>query len=231
VIEQLVDLLGHSPRMFFEITKAPTGVLSFEFGQVPCALAVAPVRIASCAENPEQPAVEGKRSSIDMDDQPWPLVVKHLQLIEHIPVSFIEELPVQRITVHARDLPPRLLLEQLVSSAPGLRCLSANGHLVIAPSNDALKERLEGVQITMSNPWYAAISLAQLLHKTPGFLDLVPWVEPPTDPMLRKVEISLAPHGNVLDFLVQVLGDNPRAYFTIEKLPSGKRTLALASVQ
>jgi hypothetical protein len=235
VIDQFVDLLGHGSRVYFEITKAPTGVPAFGFGQVMCAPVVAPVHISSCAEAGELASSdgdlrEGGRVSLDIDNEPWPIAVRHLQSAEHVPVSFIEDSSARRVTMHARDLPPRMLLDKFVSAVPGLRCLSANGHLVILPSTDALQTRLDNVHITMTTPWHSASSLAELLRVTPAFRDLSAWVEPPSDPELLNVEVSLAGHGSALDLLVQLLDDNPRAYFMIEKLPSGKRALGLASV-
>lgn len=233
VIEFFVALLGANPRIFFQFGTAASGLPILLFDGVTCAPVVPPVAFTSCfgAETPPPAAaVLERKVSLDIDGQPLRTVVERMEAEDRLPISLLEGAAAPPVTVHLHEAAARAALQSILSRLPNYRCLIGNGHVVIVANDPEYLARISGVNVVRYTSWVAANAYVEKLIMMPAFRDLKTYVEQPTDPGLLNNEVSLATEGSVIEHLVQLLGDNPRAFFTIKRLSPAGRALTLGSV-
>jgi hypothetical protein len=237
VIEQLIDLLGPDPRMYLSFGTAVTGVPTLDLDDVKCQPVVRRVQLVSCFDGSAPDAAEdvlARRISITAADQPLAAIVERLRAAEHLPLSFIEDAAVGRVSAEFHDVPARWALQVLLARIRNYQCLVGNGRVVIASNDPAYRATLHAFPDTRLPPWTTMhLYYGRLGEAIPAFRDLkVPW-DPTVDPRLRsdEHEVTLSPDATVLEHLVQLLGDIPEAFFTIRRLPSGGRELSLGAVR
>lgn len=238
VIDQLMDLLGANPRIYMTFVTAPTGVPAMDLGEVECQPVVPPVRFTSCVGGGEAGSAGdllSRRIDLDAAGEPVAAVIERLRHDDHLPLSFIEGSAVA-MTVHLHGATVRQALEKLLSQAPGYSCQIGNGHVVIAANDPAYRTMVRGVEVVPAPPCMAASMFTNDLLFLPAFQHLQPFVDCLGDPSLVRddelTEVALAAEGTVLEQLVQLLGRNAHAYFTIRwKHPPDYRTMSMGTVQ
>lgn len=238
VIDQLMDLLGANPRIYMTFVTAPTGVPAMDLWEVQCQPVVPPVRFTSCFDGGEAASAGdllSRRLDLDAAGEPLAAVVEHLRHDDHLPLSFAEGSAVA-VTVHLHGATVRQALEKLLSQAPGYSCQIGNGHVVIAANDPVYRTMDHRVKVVPAPPCMAAQMYADVLISLPAFQHLQPFVDCWGDPSLVRddelTEVALAAQGTVLEHLVQLLGRNPHAFFTIRwKHPPDYRTMSMGTVQ
>ncbi len=238
VIDQLVDLLGANPRIYMTFVTAPSGVPAMDLGQVECQPVVPPVRFTSCFGGGEAGSAGdllSRRIDLDAAGEPVAAVVERLRHDDHLPLSFVEGSAVA-VTVHLSGATVRQALEKLLSQAPGYSCQIGNGHVVIAANDPVYRTMDRGVKVVPAPPCMAAQMYTDVLLLQPAFQHLQPFVDCLGEPSLVRddelTEVALAAEGTVLEHLVQLLGRNPHAFFTIRwSHPPDYRTMSMGTVQ
>ena len=230
VIDQLMDLLGRNARMYLGIRRAPTGVPAFEFGRIECPPSVPRIDFLPCSAGGQPPGGALDRVvSIDADGEPLAALLDRLRSPGGVAVSSIDGSSTDRVTVHLHDGTLMEVVAAILAQVP-IRCLSGSGHVILLPKDPAYEQRLHAAKVEWSTPWMTANEYASQLKKTPGFRDLEPYVERPSDPALLNAEVALSPEGSVIEHLVQLLGNDAQSYFVVKRSADGHRSLRLGRV-
>jgi hypothetical protein len=174
--------------------------------------------------------VLSRQVSVTAAARPLGAVVAQLRSADRLPLSFVEDAAGGTVSGELHGVPLRSALRTVLARLPNYQCLVGNDHVLIAARDSAYQATVRDVAIIRQPHWHAAHMYIARLIDMPAFHGLKTYVERPEDRTLLREEVSLAKEGTVLGHLVQLLGDNPRAFFTISRLPAGRRELSLGSV-
>jgi hypothetical protein len=124
------------------------------------------------------------------------------------------------------------ILDTLVAQVSAYRYEVFEGRVVVYPRDPLFDRELPGIEIRETKRIEAAARYADWLSQ------VLPEIEPILPPLMKgnaEAEIysdlvSISGRGRIVDHLVQLLGDNPRAFFSIEPALSGRRILVLGEI-
>lgn len=184
------------------------------------------------ASDTRLPSYWETRIAASLRDESIADTFKRLNEEFHIPVSFIEGRAGDRHSeVVAVNESVRNVLRRIVESAPGYQCKRSKDHVVVLGNRNEFSAVVRGVQIVSK---YRAIASRDYLEKAASDVralsDLGFLPGAPIDSPLINEKVTLAPDATVLEHLVQLLGDNPRAYFSIRWATTGSRYFTLGEV-
>jgi hypothetical protein len=130
------------------------------------------------------------------------------------------------------DLPPGSLggaLDSLVAHVPAYRYEVLQERVVVYPRNSPFDTKVQGIEILGAPRIEAATRYLDWLSKAlPAVGEILP---PPMKGQpgagLYSESVTIRGRARVVEHLVQLLGDNPKAFFSIVPAPSGLRMLVL----
>lgn len=170
--------------------------------------------------------------NLSMRGAPIAEVIGVLRHEVHAPVSFIESKGDERIDLDLTNSTVKEVLNQIVSRSKGYRSLEISGRLVLLPDTPVFAAPVAGVDIQNQPRLQAADRYVDFLKThVKGLEDLAGTVVKgdPNLPIFTE-RVSVSPDTTVLGGLMDLLGHDPAACFSILRSKSGKYVFVLESV-
>ncbi len=157
-----------------------------------------------------------------------------------VPISFLEADKDSRLTLHLADPTVREVLDAVIAQAPAYRYAFIRGHLVLYPRNSPYELPLADFTLAPTPRLKAAFLLVtELNRRHPAFARLEsPMIVGEINHFIYDDQVAVSGAANVLDGLVQLLGNRPSAVLDViltrwrgRDAEPGQRYLDLVSVE
>ena len=166
--------------------------------------------------------------SLNQDTKRLGDVIEMLQAKLHLPISFVDHEATLPVTLKLDGVSVLKLLQNLIASQSiGYQCLVADGHVLVIPEEPRLSLVISGVEAEDLPRFPAARRLVEHLAVLDEFKHMGVFGGGLLETSLFTERVSLSKSAMVLEHLVELLGDDPGAFFVIERASTGVEYLSV----
>ena len=180
----------------------------------------------------KEKALLGRPISIHIEEAPVVAAVARLRMAGGISISLIVAETKESRMVNLAPGNLGQVLDALVAQVPDYRYELLGGRIVVYPRDPLFERKLPDVEIHKTRRIEAAAQYTDWLSQVlPGLEPILPPImKGNAEAQIYSELVSVSGPGRIVDQLIQLLGDNPRAYFSIEKALSGRKVLLLGEI-